>query len=87
MTETAMITLKKIKQKYSANSFQVDMKMDCCKKEKKRGGGAKKSFLAVKLDVHMTNFKGCQNKKKSGGEEERVGKKYIYIINAQVPFQ
>lgn len=67
-----MITLKKIKQKYSANSFQVDMKMDCCEKEKR---GPKKSFLAVKLDVHMTNFKGCQNKKKwRGGEEERAGK-------------
>lgn len=34
-----MITLKKIKQKYSANSFQVDMKMDCCEKEKKKKGG------------------------------------------------
>lgn len=49
------------------------MKMDCCEKEKR---GPKKSFLAVKLDVHMTNFKGCQNKKKwRGGEEERAGKK------------
>lgn len=80
-----MITLKKIKQKYSANSFQVDMKMDCCEKEKR---GPKKSFLAVKLDVHMTNFKGCQNKKNGGGEKKKgLEKKYIYIINAQVPFQ
>lgn len=67
-----MITLEKIKQKYSATSFQVDMKMDCCEREKR---GPKKSFLAVKLDVHMTNFKGCQNKKKKkeGGGEEKKG--------------
>lgn len=67
-----MITLKKIKQKYSANSFQVDMKMDCCEKEKR---GPKKSFLAVKLDVHMTNFKGCQNKKMEGGRRRKGWKK------------
>lgn len=67
-----MITLKKIKQKYSANSFQVDMKMDCCEKEKR---GPKKSFLAVKLDVHMTNFKGCQNKKNGGGRRRKGWKK------------
>jgi len=36
-----MIPLKKIKQKYSVNSFQVDMKMDCCEKEKK---GAEEVF-------------------------------------------
>ena len=61
-------TFLKIQRKYSNNSFQVDMKMDCCKrKEKLKKGGASKSFLTVKLDVHMTNFKGCQNKK--GGEE------------------
>lgn len=54
------------------------------KKEKR---GPEKSLLAVKLDVHMTNFKGCQNKKKGGGRIKDWGKKYIYIINAQVPFQ
>ena len=69
-----MITLKEIKQKYSANSFQVDMKMDCCEKEKR---GPKKSSLAVKLDVHMTNFKGCQNKKKGG--RRRKGWKKIHL--------
>lgn len=74
-----MITLEKIKQKYSAASFQVDMKMDCCEREKR---GPKKSFLAVKLDVHMTNFKGCQNKKKKkegGGVRRRKGWKKIHL--------
>lgn len=62
-----MITLKKIKRKYSANFFQVDMKMNGCEKKKKKRG-PEKSFLAVKLDVHVTNFKGCQKKKKDGVE-------------------
>ena len=60
-TETVMITLKKIKQQFSQFLSRLYMKMDRGEKEKR---GPKKSFLAVKLDVHMTNFKGCQKKKK-----------------------
>lgn len=65
---TVMITLKKNQGKIFSQFLSSG-----CENEplwKRKRGGQRKSLLAVKLDVHMTNFKGCQNKKKKRKKRE-----------------